>query len=41
MKPLNRKPLNKHSSAKKFKHGVSHTKSINVAPIPMRGGIRL
>lgn len=41
MKPLSRKPQNKYKSAKKFKHNVHKTKSINLQPAPMRGGIRL
>lgn len=40
MKPLHRKRVNKHKSAKKFKHHVKHTKAANIA-MPMRGGIRL
>lgn len=41
MKPLKRKPVNKSASAKKFRKNVSKTKKPNVAPAPMRGGIRL
>ena len=41
MKPLSRNPVSKHKSAKVFRHHVGHTKSLNMAPIPMRGGIRL
>lgn len=41
MKPLKRKPVNKHSSAKQFRKNVSKTKKVNIAPNPMRGGIRL
>lgn len=41
MKPLHRKPVNKHKSAKHFKHNVMHTKGANIAPPPMRGGFRL
>lgn len=36
-----RKRVNKRHSAAKFRHGVSHTKSINLRGAPMRGGIRL
>lgn len=40
MKPLKRKPVNKNASAKQFRNNVSKTKSINIKPGPMRGGIR-
>lgn len=33
--------VNKSRSAKKFRNGVSHTRKINTAPPPMRGGYRL
>lgn len=33
--------VNKGHSARKFRGQVAHTKSINVAPPPMRGGWRL
>lgn len=41
MKPVSRGHVNKHKSAAKFRKHVSHTKAVNVAPHPMRGGIRL
>lgn len=41
MKPLKRKPVNKHKSAKQFRKNVSKTKKPNVAAAPMRGGWRL
>lgn len=41
MKPLKRKPVNKHASAKKFRKGVSKTKLANLVKAPMRGGWRL
>lgn len=41
MKPLVRKPVDKHSSAKQFRQNVAHTKKPNVAAAPMRGGWRL
>lgn len=41
MKPLSRKPVNKHKSAKHFKHNVQSTKAANMAINPMRGGWRL
>lgn len=41
MRPLNRKPVNKYKSAKKFRHNTSKTKGANTSPKPMRGGIRL
>jgi len=40
MKPLKRKPVNKHKSAKVFKKHVGKTKHVNVTA-PMRGGIRM
>jgi len=33
--------VNKGRSAKRFKKTVGKTKRINIAPPPMRGGIRL
>lgn len=41
MKPLGRKHVSKHKSARKFRNSVGRTKSANIAPGPMRGGIRL
>ncbi|WNK13832.1 MAG: hypothetical protein [Microvirus sp.] len=41
MKPVVRGRVSKDASARKFKHNVSKTKSMNVGPGPMRGGIRL
>jgi hypothetical protein len=41
MKMLHRKPMNKHKVAKKFRHGVSHTKALNMRSTPQRGGFRL
>lgn len=38
---MRRQPVNKRSSAKKFRGQISHTKAINVRGAPMRGGIRL
>jgi len=38
---MNRKPVNKHKSAKKFKADGRHTKAINVEMKPQRGGWRL
>lgn len=40
MRPLSRKPVNKHKSAKQFRKRASRTKRMNVKPKPMRGGIR-
>lgn len=40
MKPLARNPVNKYKSAKTFKAKARTTKAPNVAPPPMRGGIR-
>lgn len=36
-----RMPVNKHKSAKKFRHNVSRTHPMNMKAAPMRGGIRL
>ncbi|WNK13576.1 MAG: hypothetical protein [Microvirus sp.] len=36
-----RKHSNKHKSAKKFRTNMAHTKAVNMAPAPMRGGYRL
>lgn len=33
--------VNKSKSARKFRNNTKSTKRINVAPPPMRGGIRL
>lgn len=41
MKPLKRKHVNKHSSAKKFRKNVRRTKKPNIVAAPMRGGWRL
>lgn len=41
MRPVKRKNVSKHKSAKKFRHQVGHTRAANVHPGPMRGGIRL
>jgi len=41
MKPLSRKPVNKHRSAKRFKGHVRQTKAANMSLNPMRGGWRL
>jgi len=38
---MRRSPVNKGSSARSFRKGVSKTKSINMRGAPMRGGIRL
>ena len=40
MKVLHRKPVNKYKAAKKFRHGVKHTKVVNLHK-PQRGGYRL
>lgn len=36
-----RRPVNKFKSAKKFRGAVGRTHPKNMAPTPMRGGIRL
>lgn len=41
MRPLKRFGVNKHRSARKFRHSVGRTKAPNVAGGPMRGGWRL
>lgn len=41
MKPLKRKPVNKHKSAKQFRKNTMKTKKPNMAAAPMRGGWRL
>jgi hypothetical protein len=41
MNPLSRQSVSKHGSAKKFRGNASRTKSLNIAPPPMRGGYRL
>lgn len=40
MSPLKRYPVNKYSSARKFRKSVQRTKGANMNG-PMRGGIRL
>jgi len=41
MKPLSRKPVSKHKSARKFRSNVSRTKAANMSVNPMRGGWRM
>lgn len=41
MRPVKRSGVSKASSAGNFRRNVSRTKSANVSPAPMRGGIRL
>lgn len=41
MRPVKRVHVNKHRSVKKFQRHAARTKAANVAPNPMRGGIRL
>lgn len=41
MRPLHRKSVNKADSSRKFAAHSQKTKHANVAPNPMRGGIRL
>lgn len=40
MRPSSRRPVNKRSSAKRFRKSVGRTKMANLTN-PMRGGIRL
>lgn len=41
MRPVRRKGVSKYSSARQFRSNVGRTQKINLAPPPMRGGIRL
>lgn len=41
MRPIKRYGVSKGKSARKFRHNVGHTKSINLVGPVMRGGIRL
>jgi len=41
MNPLKRQSMSKRGGAKHFHKHTSHTKGINMAPPPMRGGYRL
>lgn len=41
MKPVNRRHVNKHSSAKRFGHNTRTVAAANVGKQPMRGGWRL
>ena len=41
MRPLKRSPVNKASSAARFRGQTSRTQARNIAPPPMRGGYRL
>lgn len=38
---MKRHSVNKHAAARGFRNAVQHTKRINVAPKPMRGGFRI
>lgn len=41
MKPNSRGHVNKHSSARGFRHSSGRTAALNMRNAPMRGGIRL
>lgn len=41
VRPLKRKPINKHKAAHGFRKSVSRTHPHNIKPMPMRGGWRL
>lgn len=41
MRPVSRRPVNKRSSARRFRKNVRRTKAPNIAQMPMRGGWRL
>lgn len=41
MNPLKRKSVSKRGSARQFHNAHHHTKAVNLAPAPMRGGYRL
>ncbi|WNK13377.1 MAG: hypothetical protein [Microvirus sp.] len=38
---MKRMHVNKRKSAGKFRRNISHTKAMNIAPPPTRGGYRL
>lgn len=38
---MRRHPVSKRQSARRFRKGVSRTKSLNMRPAPQRGGWRL
>jgi hypothetical protein len=38
---MHRMPVNKHKSAKQFRHNTSRTHPKNLSPPPMRGGYRM
>lgn len=38
---MKRHHVNKHKAAHSFRNAVQHTKRMNVAPKPMRGGFRI
>ena len=38
---MKRKPMNRQRGAAEFRREIKRTKAVNVAPGPMRGGIRL
>lgn len=40
MRPVSRRPVSKHASARKFRGNIRRTKSANVR-MPMRGGWRM
>lgn len=41
MRPSSRKAVNKGRSVRSFRHASARTARANIAPGPMRGGIRL
>lgn len=41
MRPSSRRPVSKGKSARSFRRNVQTTARANMAPRPMRGGIRL
>lgn len=41
MRPTKRYGVNKHSSARSFRHDTSRTNAKNMRGVPMRGGYRL
>lgn len=41
MRPVKRRGVNKHRSARRFRNDVGRTKAPNMVMAPMRGGWRL
>lgn len=41
MRPVHRHSVSKHRSARKFRHSVGKSKTLNLRSAPQRGGWRL